>query len=178
MEEFSNQVAEKVVQKQQQAKLPAKGFSKANSADADDLLEELQLTEVDGHDADPIVVPNDAPDSPAFDFSAYHDETAGLGKLQHYHQHQLEQHDVKFGRGGFRIYDIHSQKPAPWSISSGKWQLSGTADLCVASNGLFSGSAAKRAFILYEHKQTAVQKEAYRSAHPEVMEVRHAVSML
>ena len=178
LDEHSRALVREVLNQQQQSSLPARGFSKASSSDADDLLEQLELTEVLGDDLEPIVVPPEhARHHPAFDYSAYRDENEGLGPLQQYHQRQLEQQHIPFGRGGFRIYDIHSQSTA-WSIRSSKYQLSGTADLCVASHGLTIKSAAKRAFIVYEHKQTDAQKEAYRLTHPNPMLVRYAMQVL
>ena len=55
---------------QQQSILPAKAFSKANSSDVEDLLDELELTEVLGNDTEPILVPTNVVNVPRFDFSA------------------------------------------------------------------------------------------------------------
>lgn len=144
---------------------------KHNSSDAECLLDELELTQVLGNDSEPIVVPSNGADIPAFDYSVYPNKNAGLADLLQYHQLQLEQYGASFGQDGFRIYDIHAQQGL-WSIRSSKNQLSGIADLCVASHGLYLNSAAKRAFVVYVHKQTAAQKEAYRNAHTITVQVR------
>lgn len=169
LDDHSRSIVREVLQ--QQSILPTKGFSKANSSDAEDLLDELELTEVLGNDTEPIVVPTNVVDIPRFDFSAYPNENSALEHLLQYHQLQLEQYGASFSRGGFRIYDIHAQQKS-WSIRSSKCQLSGIADLCVASHGLSLNSATKRAFVVYEHKQTAEQKEAYRNAHADLLQVR------
>ena len=160
-----------VLEEQQQALLPAKGFSKANSSDAADLLNQLELTEIEGNHTDPIVVPDGAVDSLAFDYSAYPDEDAGGTSFMKYHQDQLTQQGVSFGRGSFSLYDIRHEQ-SPWTIRTRKCQLSGTSECCVASHGLSVSSAVNRAFIVYEHKQSEEQKEKYRDTQPGLTLVR------
>ena len=116
-------------------------------------------------------MPADAVDVPGFDYSAYASENAAVKDLLQYHQRQLEQYGASFGRGGFQIYDIHKQQ-SQWRIKSPEFQLSGIADLCVASHGLSLSSAPKRAFIVYKHKKTAEQKQAYRNTHSDLVQVR------
>ena len=60
LDDHSKSIVREVLQ--QQSVLPTKGFSKANSSDAEDLLDELELTEVLGNDTDPILVPTDVAD--------------------------------------------------------------------------------------------------------------------
>ena len=170
--EVKSIVREVLEQQQQQVRLPAKGFSQANLSDADDVIETLQLTEVNGNETQPIVVPDDAADNLAFNHAAYPNEDAAVGAFMQHHQLQLQQHGVCFGRGSFQMYDIHTQK-SPWTIRASKTQLSGTADCCVAAHGLSYRSAANRAGVIYTHKQSEQQKEAYRHANPDVAQVRY-----
>ena len=172
--EVKSIVPEVLEQQQQQSCLPAKGFSQANLSDADDVIETLQLTEVNGNETQPITLPDGAPDNPTFNHEAYPNEDAAVGAFMQHHQLQLQQHGVCFGRGIFQMYDIHSQK-SPWTIRTSKTQLSGTADCCVASHGLTCRSAANRAGVIYEHKQSEQQKEAYRHANPDPTRVRYLV---
>ena len=147
-----------------------KGYSQATSGDANQLMFQLGLQEVNGNDLSPVLTSSAAHIEP-FDFSLFSNEDAGLSQFMQYHEAQLCQQQVVFGREGYKMYDIHSQQ-RQWSIVNNRGQaLSGSADSCVAAFGLTGTSAAHRTPLVYEHKQNEQQKADYRAQHPKAPEV-------
>ncbi len=91
-EEFEQQKAEA---------LQPKHFSEASPGDADALLLEMNLGEINGDLMEPIIVPPGQPVADEFDYSRYPIEDAGTPAFIGHHKQQLTKFDVKFGRGGF-----------------------------------------------------------------------------
>ncbi len=165
-------VREELARHDEERAKSSKGFSDVGSSEAELLLADLQLDEVDGNAEEPIALPDDAPQASNFAYEQYADENSGTPFLLDHHAEQLKPFGVRFGRGGFKIYDLHSHRNL-YSITTGSGQrYSGTVDGCIAPYGLMASSAGKHSRIAYEHKQSQEQKRAYRDAHPEQYKVR------
>ncbi|BDA45285.1 hypothetical protein COCOBI_07-0720 [Coccomyxa sp. Obi] len=145
-----------------------KDSSKASSGDASALLSELDLAEADGNLTDPIVVPPGQPVSDEFDYSRYPSEEAGTPDFIEHHKQQLEKFGVKFGRGGFAAYDVHAESSMYSITTASGRQFNVTVDGSIAPFGLLPSSAGRISIVLFEHKQSHAQKQAYCDSHPEM----------
>lgn len=152
---------------------PPKSFSHVGSTEAEALLRDLDITEVAGNDEEPFTVPEGVAEASSFDYSVYAKEDGGTPFLLEHHQKQLELYGVRFGRSGFKMYDMRSNRTA-YTITAPSGQLyHGTADGCLGPFGLTASSAANHARIVYEHKQNDEQKRIFRENHPEQFQVRN-----
>jgi hypothetical protein len=160
---------EEFARRDEQAK-GSKGFSDVGSTEAEGLLAELKLEEVNGNDMEPIDVPNDAPQARDFPYEEYPDENSGTPFLLDHHAEQLAAYGIRFGRGGYKTYDLSRRNIYSFTANSGQ-RYSGTVDGCIAPYGLMASTACNHSRIAYEHKQSQEQKRAYREMHPEQYKV-------
>ncbi len=147
-------------QEPQQSAVESKAFSRVGSTEAEQLLQRLGISEIDGNLLDSVQVPSTPCD--AFDYTRYANENEGTPALLAHHQAQLERLGVSFGRDGYQMYDLHS-KAAPYKIYGSSKMYQGGVDGCIAPFGLAVSSAPMQCRVVYEHKQTR-QKGAYRVA--------------
>jgi len=129
--------------------------------------------EADGNEVEPINVPEDAPASTPFDYSQYENEDAGNNDCLEHHKKQLEVFGVQFGRGAFKMYDLHKEKLL-YSICTSLGQVyNGNVDGCVSPFGLMVSSAGSQCRIVYERKQSSIQKERRRPSMPQSQRSEH-----
>ncbi|CAL8469031.1 g8572 [Coccomyxa elongata] len=145
-----------------------KAFSKASSGDADALLSELNLIEVDGNVMEPIAVPPGHPVGAEFDYSCYPTEDAGTPTFMDHHKQQLTDFGVKFGRGEYEAYDLHTNTSLYSITAASGRQFNGTVDGSIAPYGFFPSSAGRSSAVIFIHKQSDAQKQAYRDKKSEV----------
>lgn len=136
-----------------------KGFSSVGSTEAEDILRDLSLMEVDSNALQPIVVPKRAPKCASFDYAQYENENTGIAACLEYHKEQLKKFGVPFGLGAFEMYDLHTQRNLYSIRTSSGQQYNGNVDGCLSPFGLMATSAGRQCRIVYEHKQSAIQKE-------------------
>ncbi len=142
-------IREELVRHDESQSKSNKSFSEVGSSEVDSLLVELNLNEVDGNAIEPIIVPADAPQPNSFAYEIYPDENPGTPFQLAHHQKELERHDVHFGRNGFKMYDIHSERKM-YSITARSGQrYSGLLDGCVAPYGLMASSAGLHSRVAY-----------------------------
>lgn len=137
----------------------SKAFSAVGSTEAENLLVDLELQEVDGNAMDPIVVPAVCPTCSPFDYSQYARETDGNKPCLDHHMTQLLKHGVSFGRDAFKMYDLHKTSSLYTIRTRNGMQYRGNVDGCLAPYGLMLTSASRQSRIIYEHKQSSLQKE-------------------
>lgn len=140
-----------------------KRYSAVTSDEAIRMLDSLQLAELDGNLQDRIVPPADAPECTVFDYSNYATEDEGTPDLMQHHALALQKLGVVVGRGGVSAYDLHSDEDCKdfFTIKMAAQEYTGGVDGCIAPFGLFRSSATWRSLIVYVHKQSAQQKQAY-----------------
>ena len=136
-----------------------KGFSSVGSTEAEGILRDLSLLEVDGNDLQPIVLPKRPPKCASFDYSQYENENTGNAACLEHHKKQLETCGVPFGLGAFKMYDLHTQRSLYSIRTISGQQYNGNVDGCLAPFGLMATSAGRQCRIVYEHKQSTIQKE-------------------
>jgi hypothetical protein len=124
-----------------------------------------------------IQVPAGAPRCDAFDYTDFPDEGAGSPALCAHHTEQLKKHGVTFGRGGFKMEPTHG-KSAVYQIAAkgASTRYRGSPDGIITRYHIASESATSAAFVIYEHKQSADAKMAYRSKHPELLNLTEVCS--
>jgi hypothetical protein len=143
---------------EQHAQKP-RSFSTVPSTIANDLLTNFKITEINGCEEFPIIVPPDLSPCPSFDFSRYPDENSGTPDLMRHHQQQLTRLGVPFGRGAYAMYDLRGSTTCLRFVA--KEQLyHGTTDCCLAPNGLLGNSPAMHLRIGFEHKKIAKASSA------------------
>ncbi|KAL0042669.1 hypothetical protein WJX79_007412 [Trebouxia sp. C0005] len=83
-------------------------FSSVSGAAANQLLEDLHLTEADGFEEAPFETPAGVSDIDTFDFSQFVDEDAGTPSFVEYHHQQLQACGVHMGRNKATFRMNHS----------------------------------------------------------------------
>lgn len=133
----------------------------------------MGLTEIDGNDIEPIIVPSGQPVGDKFDYSCYPYEDAGTPALMDHHQQQLTKFGVRFGQGGFSAFDLHNLDSSFLITTASRGQYNGTFDGCIAPFGMYITSAGRNSVVVFVHKQSNTQKRAYCKKHPIMPEVTH-----
>jgi hypothetical protein len=123
-------------------------------SEAERVLGQLQIVEVDGNQLDPIIV-SDGVECTSFDLSRYSNENAGTADLLRHHQEQLCRCGLRFGLDGYAMYDARDFKCMQF-MCSGK-VFKGTTDCILAPFGLLGASAVTCMRVGFEHKQTRKQ---------------------
>ncbi len=160
----------RALRKQPSKAMVPKDYSRVGSTQANSVLASLQIAEGVGNDLDPIVVSSAAPASQPFDFSKYVNENAGTPDLLQHHQAELIKFGVKFGRGAFKMYDLHELQN-PYPIVHDGQEYHGGLDGGIAPYGMSISSAAKQLRVAYEHKQSNDQKQRYRQQRGDMTKV-------
>jgi hypothetical protein len=142
----------------QTASLKAKSFSSVGSTEAYRFLDVLGVLEISGNAIFPeeLQIPEGTCTCSSFDLSQYYNEGVATEPLLQHHKQQLERLNVKFGRGGFDVYNVHSLTKDALLIQHGKLAFRGIFDGGIAPFGLSLNSALRRCRIVYEHKMPQV----------------------
>ncbi|DBA72461.1 TPA: hypothetical protein ACH3X2_010484 [Trebouxia sp. C0005] len=143
-------------------------FSSVSGAAANQLLEDLHLTEADGFEEAPFETPAGVSDIDTFDFSQFVDEDAGTPSFVEYHHQQLQACGVHMGRSGYKVLDLH--KTPMYHVEIGKKRYSGGVDGGVVPYAVRAASAAKLLRIDFEHKQSTADKATFRMNHSDVLQ--------
>ncbi|DBA84462.1 TPA: hypothetical protein ACH3X1_006089 [Trebouxia sp. C0004] len=147
-------------------------FSLVSGAAANQLLEDLHLTEADGFEEAPFETPAGVSDIETFDFSQFVDEDAGTPSFVEYHKKQLQACGVRMGRSGYKVLDLH--KTPMYHVEIGNKRYSGGVDGGVVPYAVRAASAAKLLRIGFEHKQSTADKATFRMNHPDVLQAEVA----
>ena len=153
-----NKVKE-MLQEMRQGQQAEQSFSGVSSTCAEKLLGAIGVTEVNGNEEDPIVVPPGAPLCEDFDYSKYQNENAGTPDLMEHHKTQLAKFGIPFCRGGYAMYDLHS-KGICFRFSVNGQVYHGTTDCCLAPSGLLGVSPCQLLRIGFEHKKPKTMQES------------------
>ena len=151
--------------KSQPASKP-QSISNVGSAEADNILFELNFKQDDGNLQCPIILPAEGPSCSPFEYAQYPTEDAGTPALLKHHEQHLRLFGVHFGRSGFQMYDVHSRRSDLKLITPSGLQYKGGLDGIAAPYGLMKAGAFTEMRIAYEHKQSTTQEQLYREANP------------
>ena len=102
-----------------------------------------------------------------FPYEKYATEDQGTPDFVMYHHKQLQLLGVKLGQGGFKVMDLHNEKT--YKLQHGNVLYKGGVDAGVVPFGTGQASALQLLRTLFEHKQSAAAKQAYRDSHPELV---------
>ncbi|KAL0033397.1 hypothetical protein WJX77_007533 [Trebouxia sp. C0004] len=149
-------------------------FSSVSGTEANRLLEELQLTEVDGFAAAPVEPPAGAGDIAPFDFSKFVNEDAAASTFVEYHKEQLQSCGVRMGRSGYAVHDLH--KAPLYNVQIGGRRYEGGVDGGMVPYTVQAASATKLLRIGFEHKQPTEDKATFRLNNPDVVQAYHALA--
>jgi hypothetical protein len=120
---------------------------------AEELLNSVEMTEINGNDLEPVKMPPDTPTCTAFDYSQYASEAAGNQDALKHHEAQLKALGVTFGRGGYQMQDTCNVQRAGLVVQAGGKTYRGNCDGCITPFGIARSSAFHRGIIAYEHKR-------------------------
>ncbi len=144
-----------------------RSFSEVCSSEAHVILDKLGLSIAIGQEAPPQWAQVACPGASAehasssvchdFDISAYPSAHHATPALVEHHQQQLAQLGVPFGRGGFKVYDVHECEYPLLTLNLQSTRYQGTFDGGVAPYGLIMPSSAWVCRVLYEHKASKVR---------------------
>ena len=152
----------------------SEGVTEASSGDALASMSETDLAGIQTKMAKPIAVLSGQPVCNDFDSSCYSLEDAATPAFMEHHKQQLAKFGIEFGPGGFQAYDLHAE-PDLYVIKTKSGELfSGTVSGSIAPYGILPYYAGRNSVVLYLHKQSDAQKQAYCDKQPDMAKVTHA----
>ena len=102
-----------------------------------------------------------------FPFERYANENAAASAFVEYHKNHLLLYGIKLGRGGYAIYDLHTQRSL--TIHHQGKTFHGGVDAAVVPYGVATSTSYKVMRIIFEHKQSGKAKQMWRDANPDAV---------